>query len=169
MSEVLEEDIKTHTKNTLTNKSLSLSREGVFNILEVDSDSIIFCDESGKKVAIITYKFDIVNGEKICYISFFWTQNGYHEDYQGLTMLDRDSISQKYISYKVMEEFIQKYCSPNSIKRIYLDTDVWKIYPGANLSKKEFWKQKMGTYLIQNNLIRTQYSQWTEICFVLKT
>jgi uncharacterized pyridoxamine 5'-phosphate oxidase family protein len=71
MSEVLGGEFKTHAIPTLTDKTTSRSRVRVFNILEVDSDSIIFCDENNKKVAIITYKFDIVNGEKICYISFF--------------------------------------------------------------------------------------------------
>ncbi len=59
MSEVVADECIIQTKNTPINEPLSRAREGVFDILEIDSDSdgnnIIFCDEDGKKIAIITY------------------------------------------------------------------------------------------------------------------
>lgn len=175
MNEVLgHESIYNHRLPTFwAKKMVDFTGTVVSQVLRSDSnhdgENIIFYDERGSKMAIIEYSLIEQWEDTICYISFFWTQNGIWDDYSMLHFLDSATINRKWISYEIMLEFIHKYCLPNNVKRIYLDADMGSIYPGASISKKDFWKLKMWEFMKRTWFIERVYSQWSEICFVLKT
>jgi hypothetical protein len=138
-------------------------------ILHLDDDTewkkLVVKNMQWENMGTISYQFDNQDSSysnyKICNINFFGTQNGRKESYyeKRLRFLWEYWSDSKHIAYNMMRKFIQDICIPRWIQKIYLDAD-WS-------DKKEFWKEKMWTYLIQHHLIQKQYSQCNEVCYVL--
>ncbi len=143
-------------------------RDSVFHVTEsvwIDKKHRVIYALDGwhEKVAIIDYHFSNIWADIICYISFFGTQNAPSNTwYRELLELDIGAeIKKNWLSYTIMRDFIERYCYPNQVKRIYLDAaDAWL---------KSYWKGKMWKFLQEEWFAQSVYSQSQEVCFVLKT
>lgn len=129
---------------------------------EEGSERLIYTTNWWKeKIAVIDYKISSTWEYTTCYISFFATQNADPESwYTEIQLLDIPKNKQKGLSYEIMIDFIENYCLIKSVKRIYIDADLWK---------KTYWKEKMWKFLKEKWLIKKIWSQSQEVCFVLET
>ncbi len=128
----------------------------------IGKDLVFFLDE--KKVGIIEYTLNL--DKKICYISFFGTQNGLKEkdNYKKLSILDPLIPWEKPkrdISFSIIHSFIETVSYPNNLEMIYLDFD--------SMSNKVFWKDKVGKYFLNNWMFTRVSSSGFEVCFTLSS
>ncbi len=122
---------------------------------------LLYVNQNEEKVAIIKYEIKNTGEDTTCYISFFGTQNAEpYSWHREIALLDIPDEKQKGLSYSVMMSFMNEYCIPHGVKRIYIDADLWT---------KMYWKEKMWKFLKEKWLIKQIWSQSQEVCFVLET